>query len=77
MPIGIIIMGKVFFYGLGFDVISLHHNNLSAVLGIAVVIANKCCGVKIDPIKRIKKFWNDLRDRWRWLDKENVIHRIL
>jgi len=42
---------------------------IMAVLGIAVVIANKCCGVKIDPIKRIKKFWNDLRDRWRWLDK--------
>lgn len=40
-----------------------------AVLGIAAFIAAKCCGVKIDPIKRIKKFWNDLRDRWRWLDK--------
>lgn len=42
---------------------------IMAVLGIAAFIAAKCCGVKIDPIGRIKKFSNDLRDRWRWLDK--------
>jgi len=29
---------------------------IMAVLGIAAFIAAKCCGVKIDPIGRIKNF---------------------
>ena len=64
MPIGIIIM---------------------AVLGLSAFIASKFCGVqvckkvydfqnsdisKIDPIGKLKKFQNDIRDRWHWLDKE-------
>lgn len=40
-----------------------------AVLSIAAVIAAKCCGVEIDPVGRSKKYFNDLRDRWKWLDR--------
>ena len=38
------------------------------VMSLIALIAAKCCGVKIDPVGKIKKFWNDIRDRWKWLD---------
>jgi len=40
------------------------------VLSIIALIAAKCCGVEIDPIGKIKKLSDELRDRWKWLDKQ-------
>lgn len=40
-----------------------------AVLSLVALVAAKCCGVKIDPIGKAKQYLNDLRDRWKWLDK--------
>jgi hypothetical protein len=40
-----------------------------AVCSLCAFIAAKCCGVEIYLIGKIKKYGNDLRDRWKWLDK--------
>merc|ERR1712131_265326 len=47
---------------------------IMAVLGLSAFIASKFCGVQIDPIGKLKKFQNDIRDRWHWLDK--TLNRI-
>ncbi|CAG5109694.1 Oidioi.mRNA.OKI2018_I69.chr2.g4202.t1.cds [Oikopleura dioica] len=41
-----------------------------AVIGVACFIAAKCCGVHIDPLGWMADKWNELRNRWVWLDTQ-------
>ena len=66
MPIGIIIMA----------VLGLSAFIASKFCGVKVFeqktnhFTSSPNTLKIDPIGKLKKFQNDIRDRWHWLDKE-------